>query len=322
MINHSVLDLIGNTPIVEVDCFDTGPCRLFLKLESMNPGGSIKDRIARHMIERAEQAGIIAPGDTLVEATAGNTGVALAMVAALKGYKLLIVMPDKMSQEKADHLTAMGAEVLWTRSDVQKGHPEYYQDMAQRLASERERHYYIGQFQNKYNPEAHYLSTGPEIWQQMNSELDAFVAGVGTGGTITGAGGFLKEKNPRMDIVLADPNGSILAHYIETGELLKESGKWLVEGIGEDYIPSICNLDHVERAYTVTDKEAFANVRKLLKETGIFAGSSTGVLLGAALAYCQSQETPKKVLTFVCDTGSKYLSKAYNERWLKEKGML
>lgn len=322
MTSKSIVSLIGSTPVIELDCFDTGKCQLFVKLESMNPGGSIKDRIARHMIDTAEKEGKLQPGGTIVEATAGNTGVALAMVAIERGYKMKIVMPDKMSQEKIDHLAAFGAEIIMTRSDVQKGHPDYYQDLAATIAAETPNSFYIGQFSNPANAEAHALYTGPEIWQQMEGQLDAFVVGVGTGGTITGAGGYLKQQNPDMDIVLADPEGSILRDYIKTGELRTDAGSWLVEGIGEDYIPSICKLDHVSDAYTVSDKDAFSTIRALLKKTGIFAGSSSGVLLQAAIRYCQAQTTEKKVLTLICDGGAKYLSKAYNDAWLQEKGLV
>lgn len=321
MTAQTLLNTIGNTPIIKLTTFDTGPCDLYLKLESMNPGGSVKDRIALHMIETAEKEGKLKPGGTIVEATAGNTGVALAMVAIERNYKMKIVMPDKMSLEKIDHLKAFGAEIIMTRSDVKKGHPEYYQDLAATIASKTPNSFYISQFSNPANAEAHALYTGPEIWQQMEGKLDAFVVGVGTGGTITGAGKYLKQQNPDIDIILADPKGSILKHYIDTGELRTDAGSWLVEGIGEDYIPSICDLSHVDAAYTVSDQEAFRTVRNLLKQTGIFAGTSSGVLLKSALQYCKEQTTPKRVLTLICDGGAKYLSKAYNDAWLKEKGL-
>ena len=317
----SLLDLIGNTPMLELTRMDTGKCRLFVKLESQNPGQSIKDRIAIAMVEAAERAGKLKPGGRIVEATAGNTGIALALVAAVKGYRLTVVMPDKMSEEKISHLRAMGAEIVLTRSDVGRGHPEYYQDIAERIASKDPNAFYVNQFGNAANPEAHYRTTAPEIWAQMDGKIDAFVAGVGSGGTITGVGKFLKEKDPNVAIVLADPKGSILAPLVNEGKTV-EPGSWLVEGIGEDFIPSILDLDIVDTAYTVTDAEAFATVRDLLRTEGVLAGSSVGVLLCAALRYCREQTEPKRVVTLICDSGAKYLSKMYNDFWMREQGFI
>src|SRR3990170_3805697 len=232
-----VLELIGNTPLVEVTRLDAGRCRLFLKLEHHNPGGSIKDRIALSMIEAAEREQRIEKGSLIVEATAGNTGLGLALVAVQKGYRLLIVVPDKMSQEKIFHLRAMGAEIVLTRSDVSKGHPEYYQDRAAAIARATPGAFYVNQFANPANPRAHEESTGPEIWAQMQHDLDAVVAGVGTGGTLTGLSRFFSSVSPQTEIVLADPAGSILADYVNTGTPKKDVGSWLVEGIGEDFIP-------------------------------------------------------------------------------------
>ncbi len=318
-IYKNIQGLIGNTPLVELQHFDTGPCRLFVKLESKNPGGSIKDRIALAMIETAEREGHIKPGDTLVEATAGNTGMALAMVAALKGYRLLTVVPDKMSHEKIAQLRARGAEVVLTRSDVGRGDPEYYQDLAERLARERDNAFYIGQFANQANPEAHYKTTAPEIWAQMEHNVDAIVAGCGTGGHMTGLSRYFAEVAPEVKMVLADPEGSILAHYIKTGEMI-EKGAWLVEGIGEDYIPKTCNLDRVKEAITVSDRDSFSTARELVAREGIFAGSSTGTVVSAALAYCRAQTSPQRVVTFVYDSGNNYLSKMYNDQWMVEQG--
>ncbi|MFL6567213.1 MAG: PLP-dependent cysteine synthase family protein, partial [Burkholderiales bacterium] len=218
----NVLDLIGNTPLVEAAHMDAGPCRLYLKLEHHNPGGSIKDRIARSMIEDAERQGKIKPGSLIVEATAGNTGLGLALVAVLKGYRLLIVVPDKMSQEKIFHLRAMGAEIVMARSDVTKGHPEYYQERAAEIARRTPGAYYIDQFANPANPRAHEETTGPEIWEQMNHDVDAVVAGVGTGGTITGLARFFGRVAPRTEMVLADPEGSVLANYVKTHKISKD----------------------------------------------------------------------------------------------------
>ena len=322
MATHTnVLDMIGNTPIIELSHLDTGRCRLFAKLENQNPGGSIKDRIGLSMIEAAERDGTLEPGGTIIEATAGNTGLGLALVAAQKGYRLIIVMPDKMSQEKVFHLKALGAEVLMTRSDVGKGHPEYYQDYAERLAGEMGA-FYVNQFANPANPLAHETGTGPEIWQQMGHDVDAVVCGVGSGGTLTGIGRFMKRVAPHVEMVLADPEGSILAEAVETGKVREDVGSWLVEGIGEDFIPPVCDLSLAARAYTVPDAEAFTVAREVLSKEGIIVGSSSGTLIGAALRYCRDQSAPKRVVTFVPDSGNKYLSKMYNDFWMIDQGFV
>lgn len=321
-IYSNILGLIGSTPIVKITQFDTGPCELFVKLESQNPGGSIKDRIALHMVETAEREGKLKPGDTIVEATAGNTGIALALVANAKGYRLLLVIPDKMSTEKIEHVKALGAEVMLTRSDVAKGHPEYYQDLAEALAGEMPNAFYMNQFNNPANPLAHATQTIPELWQQLDGKLDAIVCGVGSSGTASGVSHFVKHHAPNLDLVIADPEGSIVADYVNTGEVKTKEAGWLVEGIGEDFIPSICDLSAAKQAFTISDQESFHTVRELLRREGILAGSSSGTLLAAALQYCRQQTKPKRVATFVCDTGNKYLSKAFNDEWLKEQGLI
>jgi cystathionine beta-synthase len=317
-----VLSLIGNTPLVATTGFDTGPCQLFLKLENQNPSGSIKDRVGLYMIEAAEREGRIKPGATLIEATAGNTGLGLALVAARKGYRLLLVIPDKMSQEKIFHLKAMGAEVVMTRSDVVKGHPDYYQDKAAKIARETPGAFYINQFTNQANPRAHEETTAPEIWEQMQHRLDAVVCGVGTGGTLTGMSRFFARTAPAVDIVLADPQGSMLVDYVKTGVASSRPRSWLVEGIGEDFIPDVCDLSRVKHAYTIPDAEAFAACRALLHHEGLLAGTSSGTLLAAALRYCREQTTPKRVVSLVCDSGNKYLSKVYNDYWMLDQGFL
>lgn len=318
---HNILEMIGNTPMLELRQLDTGPCSLFVKMESMNPGNSIKDRIAISMIEAAERDGRLKPGGTIIEATAGNTGIALALVASQKGYAMKVVMPDKMSDEKISHLRAMGAEVILTRSDVAKGHPEYYQDMAERIARETPNSFYVNQFGNPANPHAHLTTTGPEIWAQMEGRVDAFVAGVGSGGTMAGVGRFLKERNPKVEIVLADPAGSILAPLVNEGKHV-EPGSWLVEGIGEDFVPENLDLSIIDQAYAVTDAEAFHTVRELLRTEGVLAGSSVGTLLHAALRYCREQTEPKRVVTLICDSGAKYLSKMFNDFWMIDQGFI
>jgi cystathionine beta-synthase len=272
------------------------------------------------MIDAAERERRLAPAGLLVEATAGNTGLGLALVAAQKGYRLLIVVPDKMSQEKIFHLKAMGAEVVMTRSDVTKGHPEYYQDMAARIAQEKGA-FYVNQFANAANPKAHEETTGPEIWQQMEHKVDAVVAGVGTGGTITGLSRFFERVSPQTEIILADPAGSVLAGYLQTGKLGK-AGSWLVEGIGEDFIPPVCDLSRVRTAYSIPDKEAFRTCRDLLRKEGIMAGTSSGTLIAAALRYCRSQTAEKRVVSLVPDSGNKYLSKVYNDYWMIDQGFI
>ncbi|MGQ0799613.1 MAG: PLP-dependent cysteine synthase family protein, partial [Pseudomarimonas sp.] len=319
-IHDSVLDLIGNTPIVRANKIDAGLCELFFKLESHNPGGSIKDRIGLKMIEAAEASGKIKPGDTLVEGTAGNTGIGLALSAQAKGYKLVLVVPDKMSREKIFNLKAMGAEVLLTRSDVAKGHPQYYQDMAERIARETPGAYFINQFGNPDNPRAHEEGTGPEILAQMDGKLDAIVFGCGSSGTMTGLSRCFAKLSPDTQLILADPVGSILTEYINEGTLSEKSGSWMVEGIGEDFLPPISDFTRVHKAYAISDKESFAAGRELLRKEGILGGSSSGTLLAAALRYCHEQTTPKRVLVFVCDTGNKYLSKMYNDYWMLDNG--
>jgi cystathionine beta-synthase len=319
---NSVLDLIGDTPIVRVNNMDTGPCTLFIKLESQNPGGSIKDRIGLKMVEDAERRGLIKPGTTLVEGTAGNTGLGLALVAAQKGYRLILVIPDKMSREKISNLKAMGAEVVLTRSDVAKGHPDYYQDLAQSIADKTENSFFINQFGNPSNPLAHEEDTGPEIWRQMQGELDAIVIGVGSSGTITGLSAFFSKQAPEVEIILADPEGSILEKYINEGTLDAKSSSWLVEGIGEDFLPVISDFSHVKKAYAIGDEESFRTGRELLNREGILGGSSTGTLVAAALRYCREQKEHKNVLTLAADTGNRYLSKMYNDYWMRDQGFL
>ena len=314
----SVLDLIGNTPLLKVHSLDTGLCDLFLKMESQNPGQSIKDRIALTMIEKAEHDGLLRKGVRVIEATAGNTGIALALVASQKGYDITVVVPDKMSEAKIDHLRAMGADVIMARSDVEKGHDEYYQDVAKRIADENG-WFYINQFENDANVDAHYKSTAPELWEQMDGNIDAVIAGIGSGGTITGLGRFLKEQNPDIEIILADPEGSIVAPLVNEGKHVSP-GAWLVEGIGEDFVPLITDLSVVTSAIAISDKESFHTARTLLQSEGILAGSSTGTLVAAALRWCKQQTKPKRVATFVCDHGSKYLGKMFNDYWMLDQG--
>ncbi len=308
--------------MLKLKAFDTGPCELFVKLESHNPGGSIKDRVGLAIIEAAEKSGELKPGGTIIEATAGNTGIGLALVAAIKGYKIILVIPDKMSREKILHLEGLGAEIVLTRSDVPEGHPEYYQDLARKIVVETPGSFLANQFSNPVNPMIHRTTTGPEIWEQMNGNLDAVVAGVGSGGTLTGMAEFFKEKDPSIKMVAADPEGSIIADAVTKGSFSYDGGSWLVEGVGEDFIPDVLNVELLHDATIVSDKEAFQTLQTLIREEGILGGSSTGTLVAGAVKWCQKQTTPKRVVTFICDTGNKYLSKAFNKSWLHDNDLL
>jgi cystathionine beta-synthase len=315
------LRMIGNTPMVRLEGFDTGVCEVYLKLESQNLGGSIKDRMAVSMIEAAEQSGAIRPGMTLVEATAGNTGIGLAVVAAIKGYRIILAIPDKMSSEKIAHARALGAEIHLTRSDVGPQHPEYYQNLAARLARENPNAHHINQFGNPANPLAHEMTTGPEIFRQMDGKVDAVVCGIGSGGTMTGLSRYFVRVQPQLEMVLADPVGSVLAEMVRSGRP-GQDGSYAVEGIGGSCVPSIGDLSRVRKAYSIPDAESFEMSRELLRRTGILAGSSSGTLLAATLRYCREQAEPKRVVTFVCDTGSKYLSKVYSDYWMLDQGFI
>ena len=314
--------MIGNTPMLKLTAFDTGLCELFVKLESQNPGGSIKDRVGLAIIEEAEKSGELKPGGTIIEATAGNTGIGLALVAAIKGYKIILVIPDKMSREKILHLEGLGAEIVLTRSDVPEGHPEYYQDLARTIVAKTPGSFLANQFSNPANPMIHRTTTGPEIWEQMDGNIDAMVAGVGSGGTITGLAEFFKEKNPDIQMVAADPEGSIVADAVIKGSFSYDGGSWLVEGVGEDFIPDNLNVDLLDDAEVVTDKEAFQTLQILIREEGVLGGSSTGTLVAGAVKWCQKQTSRKRVVTFICDTGNKYLSKAFNKSWLHDNDLL
>ena len=321
-ITDSLLDLIGNTPILKLKSLDTGPCDLYVKLELNNPGGSIKDRIGLSIIEEAEKSGELKPGGTIIEATAGNTGIGLALIAALKGYKIILVIPDKMSREKILHLEGLGAEIILTRSDVPEGHPEYYQDLARKILNETPGAFLANQFSNPANPLAHRITTAPEIWEQMQGNVDAVVAGVGSGGTLTGLAEYFKAQDPSICMVAADPEGSIVADAVLKGDYSYDGGSWLVEGVGEDFIPNNFELSLMDDAETVSDKEAFEVLQVLLREEGILGGSSTGTLVAAAAKWCRKQTDHKNVVTFICDTGNKYLSKAFNKSWLHDNNLL
>ena len=321
-VKDSLIELIGNTPMLKLKSLDTGPCDLYVKLELNNPGGSIKDRVGLSIIEEAEKSGDLQPGGTIIEATAGNTGIGLALIAALKGYKIILVIPDKMSREKILHLEGLGAEIILTRSDVAEGHPEYYQDVARKLVSETPGAFLANQFSNPANPTAHRTTTAPEIWKQMGGQIDAVVAGVGSGGTLTGMAEYFKSQDPSICMVAADPEGSIISDAVLKGDYSYDGGSWLVEGVGEDFIPDTFEVSLMDDAETVSDKEAFEVLQIILKEEGILGGSSTGTLVAAAAKWCRKQTEHKNVVTFICDTGNKYLSKAFNKAWLHDNNLL
>ena len=318
-VERDIFPLIGNTPMLQLTGFDTGPCTLFLKLESQNPGGSIKDRMGLAMVEAAEASGALRAGGTVIEATAGNTGIALALVCIPRGYRVVLVIPDKMSAEKIAHARALGAEIHITRSDVSKGHPEFFQDIAARMESEIPGSVWLNQFTNPANTAAHEATTGPEIWAQMEHDVDAVVCAVGSGGTLAGLSRFFARVQPELAMVLADPQGSILADYVKTGQI-GTSGPSVVEGIGGSHVPQLADFSRVREAFTISDSESLETTRALLRRTGILAGTSAGTLVAAALRYCRQQTQPKRVVTFICDTGNKYLSKVFNDAWMRERG--
>jgi cystathionine beta-synthase len=314
-LHDSVLETIGHTPLVKLRRVGSrAPCPIYGKVEFVNPGGSTKDRIAKAMIELAEQEGVIKPGvSTIIEATAGNTGVGLAMLSAVKGYRCIFVLPDKMSGEKISLLKAYGAEVVIVPSNVPPDAPDSYASVANRLLNEIPNAWRPDQFNNLSNPEIHYRTTGPEIWEQTGGRVSCFVAGIGTGGTISGVGRYLKERNPKVRIVGADPEGSVLSG---------DSGKsWKVEGIGEDYVPKTFNSHVVDDWVRVSDAESFQLARRLAREEGMLVGGSTGTAVAAALRYAERLTPADLVVAIVPDTGRNYLSKFYNDEWMRANGL-
>jgi cystathionine beta-synthase len=307
----NILECVGETPLVLLNKLTAGlTARVALKLESLNPGGSVKDRVGMAMITEAERSGSLRPGGTIIEATAGNTGVGLAMVAAVRGYRCIFVLPDKMSQEKVSLLRAYGAEVVITPTNVPPDSPESYNGVADRLVREIPGAWRPNQFANLANPEIHYSSTGPEVWRQTQGQLTTFVAGVGTGGTLSGVGRYLKERNPHVRIIGADPEGSVLSGGTP--------GSWKVEGIGEDFVPQTLNAQVVDEWVRVSDAEAFHTARELARQEGILVGGSTGVNLTAALRYAKRLTSRDLIVTIACDTGRNYLSKFFDDSWLHQ----
>jgi cystathionine beta-synthase len=321
----NVIDTIGWTPLIRLNSVTRGiRTPVYAKAEFFNPGGSVKDRIGLPIIERAEREGKLKPGGTIVEGTSGNTGVALAIAAALRGYRCIFTMPDKMSQEKVRLLKAFGAEVIITPTAVPPDHPDSYIVMARRIAAETPNAILADQFYNDANPEAHYVTTGPELWEQSEGRITHFVAAAGTGGTLTGVGRYLKEKNPKIRIISGDPVGSILAEYWRShGKTIAEGVPYKVEGIGQDKIPGTLDMSILDEYHTVTDKESFTMARRLTREEGLFSGGSSGLITAVALKVAREANDPNGfVVTVLCDTGERYLSKLYSDEWMRENQML
>jgi cystathionine beta-synthase len=322
-VHESVLTVVGNTPLVRLNRMTQGlKCNVLAKLEFLNPGGSVKDRIAMHIINKAEKSGQLKPGGTIVEATSGNTGAGLAMVATLRGYKTIFVLPDKQSEEKRAALRAWGARVVVTPTNVDPEDPRSYYKTAERLVAETPNSYYANQYHNPDNPEAHYLSTGPEIYEQLDGKIDVFICGLGTGGTVTGIGKYLKEKNPKVKIIGVDPVGSLFYDYFHTGQLT-EPHSYVVEGIGEDFLPTTMDFEYVDDVIRVNDKECFVATRQLVIEEGLFCGVSSGAAVAGALKYLKRHDAEgHNVVVLLPDGGAKYLSKVYNDNWMRENGFL
>lgn len=319
----NILDAIGDTPLVRLNAMTEGlACTTYAKVEFTNPGGSVKDRIAMQIIDEAEQSGELLPGGTIIEATSGNTGAGLAMVAALRGYKTIFVLPDKQSEEKRAALRAWGARVVVTPTDVGPDDPRSYYKTAQRIVAETPNSFYANQYHNPANPKAHYLSTGPELYEQMDGKIDVFIAGAGTGGTLSGVGKYLKEQNPDIQIVAVDPVGSLYYDYFHTGQLT-EPHSYLLEGIGEDFLPSTMCFEYVDDVVRVSDHESFEATRELVSREGLFCGVSSGAAIAGGLKYLRRNDrADMNAVILLPDNGSKYLSKVYNDKWMEENGFL
>lgn len=320
---ENVLQAIGDTPNVRLNKVARAlQAKVYAKLEFMNPGGSVKDRIAVQIIDDAEASGSLKPGATIVEATSGNTGAGLAMVGAVRGYKTVFVLPDKQSEEKRAALRGYGAKVVITPTNVEPEDPRSYYSVSRRLADETPGALYANQYHNPSNPEAHYRSTGPEIWAQFEGRIDVFVAGMGTGGTISGVARYLKEKNPNIKIIGVDPVGSLFYDYFKTGRMT-EPFSYVIEGIGEDFLPSTIDFSMIDDVVRVNDRECFQMTRRLAREEGLFVGGSCGAAVAGALKWLQHNDDPElRVCVLLPDSGSRYLSKVYNDAWMEENGFL
>jgi len=322
MIQNSILEAIGNTPLVRLkNLVSSNSARVYAKAEFMNPGGSVKDRMALYMIEQAEKKGWLKPGGTIVENTSGNTGVGVAMVAALKGYKAIFTMPDKMSAEKVNLLKAFGAKVIVTPTNVPADSPLSYYETAKRIAKETPNSFYLNQYHNPLNIEAHYKTTGPEIWKQVKGRIDYLVAGMGTGGTISGVGKFLKEKNPKVKVIGVDPVGSVYYSYFKTGRI-GQPQVYKVEGIGEDMLCGAMDFSVIDDAIQVTDQECFLMARQVATKEGMFVGGSSGGAALVAIDLAKKVGRDKIIVTIFPDSGTRYLSKFYNDEWMRDNGFL
>ena len=319
---ESILDTVGNTPLVRLRKVAADlPCPVLAKVETFNPGGSVKDRIGMAMVEAAEREGRLKPGGTIVECTSGNTGLGLAMVAAVKGYRAAFCMPDKVSSEKVNLLKAFGAEVFLSPTAVEPEHPDSYYSVAKRISSERPGAVLMNQYHNPANPEAHYRSTGPELWRQTGGRITHFVAGMGTGGTISGTGRYLKEHNPKVQVIGADPVGSILKHYKETGEM-SEAHTYKIEGVGEDFIPTATDFSVVDRILSCNDHDGLNMARTLAREEAIFVGGSAGMAAWVALEVARTCGPDDLVVVLLPDTGERYLTKVHNDEWMRDNHLL
>jgi cystathionine beta-synthase len=318
----NVLSAIGNTPLIQLNSVTRGvKATVLAKAEFLNPGGSVKDRIGMAIIEEAVRRGDLKPGGTIVEATSGNTGVGLAIASAIKGYKCVFVMPDKMSDEKIRLLQSFGARVVITPTAVEPEDPRSYYSVSRKIAAETPNAVYANQYHNPVNPQVHYETTGPEIWKQTEGKIDVLVVGLGTGGTISGTGKFLKEQNPAIRVVGADPVGSLYYEYFKTGHL-GAAHTYKVEGIGEDFLPSTMNFDVVDDVVQVSDQESFLMARRLVKEEGLFVGGSSGTAVAAALRYAKELPTGKTIVVVLPDSGTRYLSKFLNDDWMRQNRFL
>ncbi|HET9136791.1 MAG TPA: cysteine synthase [Candidatus Kapabacteria bacterium] len=318
----SVLELIGNTPLVELNrIVPKASAKILVKLEERNPGGSVKDRIGIRMLEDAERSGKIKPGGTIIEPTSGNTGIGLALASIRKGYKCIFVMTDKASIERVRYLKALGADIVVVSSAAKPSSPEYYYNTAMRLANELPNAIMLNQYDNPANPETHYHTTGPEIWRDTEGKITHFIAGLGTGGTISGTGRYLKEQNPNIKVIAADPVGSSIKTFYETDRLV-EALPYLIEGVGQERIPKNMHLKYVDDIINVGDKDAFMTARRLAREEGIFCGGSSGMNIWAAMKVAETAPKDSLIVSIICDTGERYLTKHHSDEWLKEKRLL
>ncbi len=322
-----ILQTIGNTPLVKLNHITrNSPHQFFAKIEYFNPGGSVKDRISLAIIEGAEKRGELKPGGTLVEATSGNTGIGLALVAAIKGYKCIFVLPAKMSEEKRSVLRAYGARVVITPVGVEPDDPMSHYSVAKKIAQKIKEKtgncFYTNQYHNSDNFDAHYDVTGPEIWDQTKGEIDVYAAGVGTGGTLSGVAKYLKEKNPNIKVICTDPIGSILKDLYSYGKVVTPPAPYLVEGIGEDMLPDNCKLNLFDGFINVNDKDAFEMTRRLAREEAICVGPSGGLILFGAMKYAETLQKPSKIVVVLPDSGRAYLTKAFNDKWLVQNGLI